>query len=114
MEGELVFLEPVDWEKGLREQDLDGKIGLFLGGYGESPEVFRQLHESTLRGLIFVETQLQVDWPTANGVGEKFMKLIRKPVQPRFNPLIGLKLRRKKYYSWKHFLDEAYWSVTLK
>lgn len=45
---------------------------------------------------------------------EANMKLIRKPVQPRFNPLIGLKLRRKKYYSWKHFLDEAYWSVTLK
>jgi len=45
---------------------------------------------------------------------EAGMKLIRRPVQPRFNPVIRLKLRRKKYFSWKHFLDEAYWSVTLE
>ena len=42
------------------------------------------------------------------------MSLIRKPVQPPHNPLIRLKLRRRKYYSWKHFLNEAYWSITLK
>lgn len=42
------------------------------------------------------------------------MTLIRQPVEPRFNPLIRLKIRRKKYYSWKQFLDEAYWSVTLE
>ena len=42
------------------------------------------------------------------------MKLTRKPRRPKFNPLIKAKLRRKKYYSWKHFLDEAYWSITLK
>ena len=42
------------------------------------------------------------------------MGLIRKPVQPPHNPLIRLKLRRRKYYSWKHFLNEAYWSITLK
>jgi len=42
------------------------------------------------------------------------MKLIRAPVEPKFNPHIRLKLRNKKYYSWKQFLDEAYWSVTLQ
>jgi len=42
------------------------------------------------------------------------MSLIRTPFEPKRNPQIALKLRRKKYYSWKHFLDEAYWSVTLK
>ena len=42
------------------------------------------------------------------------MRLIRKPAEPTHNPLIKLKLRRKKYYSWKHFLDEAYWSVELE
>lgn len=42
------------------------------------------------------------------------MKLVRKPVKPKFNPLIRMKLRRKKYGSWKQFLDEAYWSVTLE
>jgi len=42
------------------------------------------------------------------------LKLVRAPIQPPHNPLIRLKLRRRKYYSWMHFLNEAYWSVTLK
>ncbi|MBS3764842.1 MAG: HNH endonuclease [Candidatus Brocadiia bacterium] len=42
------------------------------------------------------------------------MHLIREPVRPKRNPQIKLKLRRKKYYSWKHFLDDAYWSVKLE
>lgn len=42
------------------------------------------------------------------------MRLIRSPGRPRHNPMIKLKLRRKKYYSWKHFLNEAYWSVALE
>jgi 5-methylcytosine-specific restriction endonuclease McrA len=42
------------------------------------------------------------------------MRLIRRPAEPRFNPLIRLKVQRKKYYSWKQFLDEAYWSVPLE
>jgi len=79
-EGELVIFEPVDWEKGLRQSDLDGKIGLFLGGYGESAQVFQQLHDSELEALIFVDTRLQTNWPIANGVGERFMGLIRKPM----------------------------------
>ena len=80
VEGELVFFEPVDWEDGLRREDVKGKIGLFLGGYGESARVFQQLHESGLTALLFVDTRLQTDWPIANGVGERFMKLIRKPM----------------------------------
>ncbi len=42
------------------------------------------------------------------------MKLVRGPVEPRFNPMIRLKLRAPKYWSWKQFLDEAYWSVILE
>ena len=42
------------------------------------------------------------------------MKLIRKPIQPKRNPLISVKLTNKKYASWKAFLDEAYWSVELR
>lgn len=42
------------------------------------------------------------------------MKLIRKPVQPKRNPLISIKLNNEKYASWKAFLDEAYWSVELR
>lgn len=45
---------------------------------------------------------------------EAGLKLVRPPFEPRFNPLIRLKLRRRKYYSWRQFLDEAYWSVALE
>lgn len=42
------------------------------------------------------------------------MKLIRKPVRPKRNPLISIKLSSDKYASWKAFLDDAYWSVELR
>ncbi len=42
------------------------------------------------------------------------MRLIRKPVRPKSNPLIMLRLGHEKYETWKAFLDEAYWSVELR
>jgi 5-methylcytosine-specific restriction endonuclease McrA len=42
------------------------------------------------------------------------MRLTRKPVTPKRNPLIALRLGQDKYASWKAFLDHAYWSVELK
>lgn len=42
------------------------------------------------------------------------MKLIRKAVRPKRNPIITLKLGHEKFSSWKAFLDEAYWTVELK
>jgi 5-methylcytosine-specific restriction endonuclease McrA len=45
---------------------------------------------------------------------EANMKLIRLPREPKRSPVLSLKLRSPKYHSWKHFLDEAYWSVPLK
>lgn len=42
------------------------------------------------------------------------MKLQRKPVKPKRNPLISLRLGSEKYQSWKTFLDEAYWGVELR
>jgi 5-methylcytosine-specific restriction endonuclease McrA len=42
------------------------------------------------------------------------MQLVRRPVKPKRNPLITLKLGSEKYQSWKAFLDEAYWSVELR
>jgi 5-methylcytosine-specific restriction endonuclease McrA len=42
------------------------------------------------------------------------MKLIRRPVMPKRNPLIQLRLGQDKYSSWRAFLDHAYWSVELK
>jgi 5-methylcytosine-specific restriction endonuclease McrA len=42
------------------------------------------------------------------------MKLIRKPVRPRRNPVISLRMGQDKYACWQAFLDNAYWSVELK
>ncbi len=42
------------------------------------------------------------------------MELIRKPIQPKRNPLIAVRLGQEKYESWKAFLDNAYWSVELR
>jgi 5-methylcytosine-specific restriction endonuclease McrA len=41
------------------------------------------------------------------------MKMVRRPVRPKRNPLIAIRLGHEKYASWKAFLDEAYWSVEL-
>ena len=42
------------------------------------------------------------------------MKLIKKPIRPRHNPLVHVHLGHQRYKSWKQFLDHAYWSVELK
>jgi len=42
------------------------------------------------------------------------MHLVRKPVRPKRNPVINLRLGSDKYASWRSFLDNAYWSVELK
>ena len=80
VEGEIEIFEPVDWEMGLRRPGLEGKIGLFFGNYGESAKNFEEIQASPLKALIYVDTRLQTGWPIANGVGEKFMALMRKPM----------------------------------
>jgi 5-methylcytosine-specific restriction endonuclease McrA len=45
---------------------------------------------------------------------EAGMRLVRKPVKPKRNPLIAIRLGQDRYSSWKAFLDEAYWNVELK
>lgn len=42
------------------------------------------------------------------------MGLQRKPVRPKRNPVISLRLGSDKYASWRAFLDNAYWSVELR
>jgi len=42
------------------------------------------------------------------------MRLIKKPIMPKRNPLIQLRMGQDKYASWRAFLDHAYWSVELK
>jgi len=45
---------------------------------------------------------------------EASMSLIRKPLRPKSSPILQLRTANPKYQSWKHFLDDAYWSVPLK
>ncbi len=45
---------------------------------------------------------------------EAKMRLVRKPVAPRWRPVINLVARGKKRDAWKHFLDIAYWNVELE
>lgn len=41
------------------------------------------------------------------------LHLIRRPVKPRRNPVIHIKLSDNRYASWRQFLDQAYWDVEL-
>ena len=45
---------------------------------------------------------------------EAAMHLFREPVKPRRSPVLHLTLRSEKYKSWRHFVDEAYWSIPLQ
>lgn len=45
---------------------------------------------------------------------EAGMKLIHKPFKPRRSPVLKVKIQSEKYKSWRHFVDDAYWSVSLK
>src|SRR5437762_841228 len=42
------------------------------------------------------------------------MHLIAKPVKPKRSPVINIRLADERYWSWKQFLDNAYWTVELK
>jgi len=42
------------------------------------------------------------------------MRLIAKPTKPRRSPVITIRLADERYWSWKQFLDNAYWTVELK
>ena len=42
------------------------------------------------------------------------LHLITKPVKPKRSPVINIRLADDRYWSWKQFLDNAYWTVELK
>ena len=42
------------------------------------------------------------------------MRLIRKPVKPKWRPVISLVLNTQHREMWKDFLDVAYWNVELE
>ena len=44
---------------------------------------------------------------------EAHMRLIRKPVRPKWRPVISLVLGNQERERWKDFLDLAYWNVEL-
>lgn len=45
---------------------------------------------------------------------EARMRLIRKPVKPKWRPIISLVLNNQQRERWKDFLDLAYWNVELE
>lgn len=42
------------------------------------------------------------------------MSLVRRPIRPKRNPMITLRLGDGRYACWQTFLDNAYWSVELR
>ena len=44
---------------------------------------------------------------------EAGMKLIKNPSEPMHGANIDINVRHPKYMTWKHFISEAYWNVTL-
>jgi 5-methylcytosine-specific restriction endonuclease McrA len=45
---------------------------------------------------------------------EAQMRLITRPVRPRWNPLVRLALHAGRHEFWKNFLDEAYWNAEVE
>ena len=45
---------------------------------------------------------------------EAGMRLVRKPVRPKWRPVISLVLGKQHHEVWKDFLDVAYWNVELE
>jgi 5-methylcytosine-specific restriction endonuclease McrA len=45
---------------------------------------------------------------------EAHMRLIRKPVRPKWRPVISMVLGNHNHEKWKDFLDVAYWNVELE
>jgi 5-methylcytosine-specific restriction endonuclease McrA len=45
---------------------------------------------------------------------EAHMRLVRKPVRPKWRPVISLMLENHDHEKWKDFLDLAYWNVELE
>ena len=45
---------------------------------------------------------------------EAHMRLVRKPVRPKWRPVISLVLGARERERWKDFLDLAYWNVELE
>ena len=42
------------------------------------------------------------------------MRLVCKPVRPKWRPVISLVLNNQQRKRWKGFLDVAYWNVELE
>jgi 5-methylcytosine-specific restriction endonuclease McrA len=44
---------------------------------------------------------------------EAHMKLIKLPVEPKYNPMLQVHIESEKYGAWKSFISEAYWTTEL-
>ncbi len=83
---------------GLRPGDVDQKT---------TPTLFDWANQGVI-------AELTPTFPCVTSPVQANMFLIRKPVKPRRNPVIALRLGEVRYRSWKAFLDNAYWTVELR
>lgn len=44
---------------------------------------------------------------------EAHMKLIKQPVEPKYNPLLQVHIENEKYGAWRNFISESYWNTEL-
>lgn len=78
VEGDLVPIEDV--RLLARHRDLEGKIGLVMGGYGETPRQFRSLMASGLVGILYVDDRFPNEWPVDVGVPAVWLKYATLPL----------------------------------
>jgi 5-methylcytosine-specific restriction endonuclease McrA len=45
---------------------------------------------------------------------EANMKLIQKPIRPKYNPVLKVHIAHKRYEAWKNFISEAYWTAEIQ
>jgi hypothetical protein len=78
VEADLVLIEDVNT---LRQHgNLQGKVGLLVGGYGETAKPFRALMRSGLAAIIYVDHRFPNNWAVDVGVPAVWLKYAELPL----------------------------------
>jgi 5-methylcytosine-specific restriction endonuclease McrA len=123
----------------IREIDYDGLVyDLQVSGSHTYIANFSAVHNCQYCGKKFKTSELNLDHviPRSRGGREEWdnlvcacvkcnnrkanrtpqeagMKLVKKPVRPRFSPVMKVKVGDRRYQSWSTFVSDAYWNVEL-
>jgi len=76
IEAELIYLESAS-AVDLAGKDLKGKVGLVLGGFGNTPDKYIRLRDSGLAAIILVDERFPFEWPVAMGISRFWRRLGR-------------------------------------